>query len=100
MVITYFPFAANLLNLVAPYFLRPINAARAPGLVAPLLANFFLSDLNRAPLPNFAFIAYHLYPRGFIAIMADCGEFVADLPAGFLAIRTELVLPGAFLAVL
>ena len=39
---------------LAPYFLRPIEAANAPGLRMPLRRNFFFSDANRLPLPSLA----------------------------------------------
>lgn len=47
--------------LALPYFLRPMAAATAAGLLTlPRAAMDFVTALKRAPLPNFAFIAHFL----------------------------------------
>jgi len=53
----FLPFLASDVNFFAPYFLRPMYAASAPGFDAPFAASDLLNDLKRAPLPSFGFFA-------------------------------------------
>lgn len=48
------PAAAIFAILRAPYFLRPIDAANAPGLRMPLRPSLRFNDAKRLPLPNLA----------------------------------------------
>lgn len=48
------PAALSLANRFLPNFLRPIEAASAPGLRMPLRLNLRFNDANRLPEPSLA----------------------------------------------